>query len=488
MSIGWGTIVSVSLAELAEAIGFTPHRPAWRRIEVTGLCEDSRDVRPGELFIALSGAVHDGADHIAEAVAGGAVAVVSERRGACRVPRLVVRDARAALAQLAAAFYCRPTERLFALGVTGTNGKTTVCHWIAHMLGVDRTVLIGTLANAERDLAGLTTPSSRIVQAIADEALSAGAQRLVVEASSIGLAQRRLDAVDFDVAVFTNLSRDHLDLHGTMEGYLEAKRILFTQLKPSATAVVNRDDPVHRALLDGCRANVIRYGGRGEGELLAVRPRPDRSGWRFGLRWRGVEVPAMLPHGGEHNLYNALAAAGAAVAAGLPIEEVAQRLATTPQLDGRMQLFARRDGLVAVVDFAHTPDALERVLRTVRPPGGRVWVVFGCPGRSDRGKRPLMGAIAARHADVVVLTSDNPKDEDAERILDEIEVGVRDAGGRGKRIADRAAAIAWAAGRAAPGDVLLIAGKGHERFQILGDRYLPYADRAVLEREGFTIS
>lgn len=477
--------MAASLAELSGAIG-AASRPGWERVVVTDVCDDSRDVRPGALFVAIPGAVHDGADYVDDALDRGAAAVVSERELAIPVPLLRVDDARAVLARLCAAFHGRPTEELFTVGVTGTNGKTTVCHWIAHLLGGDRSVLIGTLANEARGLPAVTTPSSRIVQRIAAEARERGAESLVIEASSIGLEQRRLDAVDFDVGLFTNLTRDHLDLHGTMEAYARAKRILFDRLKETAYAVINADDPAGGSMLAGCAADVVRYGLTESADLRGLDPAAwEARGARCALAWRGGSVRLELPHPGRHNLMNALAASAVALIRGVPLDAVAERLGSAPKLEGRSQFFSRTDGVIGVLDFAHTPDALRRSLEALRPLAGRLLLVFGCPGGSDRGKRPTMGEIAGRLADRTILTADNPKHEDPDAIAEEIEAGLRPTGGGWERIVDRAAAIGRAVERARPGDVVLVAGKGHERYQIVGDAFVPYSDRDVLEGLGF---
>jgi UDP-N-acetylmuramoyl-L-alanyl-D-glutamate--2,6-diaminopimelate ligase len=476
--------LAASLAELSVELGIAP-RPDWNRITVTGICENSRLVLPGALFVAIPGAIHDGADYIDEAVSGGAVAVASELECTIDVPCLRVDDARAALARLSAAFHGRPTEGLFSVGVTGTNGKTTTCHWIAHLVGADRTTLIGTLSNEERGLLAVTTPSSRIVQRIAAEARDTGKRNLIIEASSIGLDQHRLDAVDFDVGLFTNLTRDHLDLHGTMDAYLRAKRILFAGLKETARAVVNADDPSSESLLAGCRAEAWSYGLAPGADLRGADPQFELRGTRCTLAWRGERAPVDLPHPGKHNLMNALAAASVALIRGVSLDAVAKRLASAPALEGRCQFYSRSDGVIAVIDFAHSPDALQRALEAVRPSAGRLFVVVGCPGQSDRGKRSIMGEIAGRLADWAILTSDNPKHEDPDAILDEIEVGLRTSDGRWERILDRVEAIGRAVHRAKPGDVVLIAGKGHEPYQIVGDAFVPYSDRGVLEELGF---
>jgi len=249
--------------------------------------------------------------------------------------------------------------------------------------------------------------------------------------------------------------------------------------------VVNADDPAGESILSGCAASVVRYGLAEGADLRGIDTRAEARNTRCALTWRGEIVPLVLPHPGMHNLMNALAAAGIALIRGVPLAEVARRLESAPLLAGRSDFFARADGVHAVVDFAHTPEALRSALEALRPRAGQLLVVFGCPGESDRGKRSIMGEIAGRLADLAILTADNPKHEDPEDILDEIEDGARTAGGRWERVADRADAIERAVREAQPGDVVLIAGKGHESYQIVGDAFVPYSDWATLEGLGF---
>jgi len=286
--------------------------------------------------------------------------------------------------------------------------------------------------------------------------------------------------------VFTNLTHDHLDLHGTMDAYLRAKRTLFRGLKDGAAAVVNAEDPASDEILDGCRAKPWRYGEVPSADVRAIDADFTPRGTRLGLAWRGERAPLALPHPARHNVMNALAAACVGLIRGLSLQAVAARLADAPAVPGRLQFFSRVDGVLAVVDFAHSPDALRRALEAVRPAAGRLAVVFGCPGGSDRTKRPIMGEIAGRLADWTMLTSDNPKHEDPEAILAEISVGLRRAGAAWERIVDRGEAVRRAVRWARPGDVVLLAGKGHESFQIVGDAFLPYSDSCVLEASGFS--
>lgn len=270
-----------------------------------------------------------------------------------------------------------------------------------------------------------------------------------------------------------------------MEAYASAKRSLFERLEETACAVVNADDPAAGSMLAGCAADVVRYGLTGNADLTGLDPEWGARCVHCTLAWRDEHARIELPQPGRYNLTNALAAAAVALNRGVPLDAVAERLGSVPGLEGRSQFFERSDGVIGVLDFAHTPDALQRSLEALRPTAGRLLLVFGCPGESDRGKRPAMGEIAGRLADRTILTADNPKHEDLDAILDDIEVGLRPTGGSWERIVDRAEAIGRAVERSKPGDVILIAGKGHERYQIVGNAFVPYSDRNVLEGLGF---
>jgi len=478
--------VRKTLADLASTLGYTSE-PAWETITVSGICDDSRRIRPGDLFFALPGSTHNGVDYIEEAVSRGACAVVTEAASDAnvRAPTLWVREGRSALARAASAYYDHPTRDLFTVGVTGTNGKTTVCHLAAHLLNPERTVVIGTVANEARRLRAVTTPSPLLVQRIARQAAGEGRDNLVIEASSIGLAQHRLDALDFDVAVFTNLTHDHLDLHGSMDAYLDAKARLFRMLAPDAHAVVHGGDPWADRILAMTQAHTMTYSVRAAGDLVATELEPGAERTRFRMHFTGESVAVDLPLPGIHNVENALAAAAVALAAGHRLDEIANRLRRTPQIPGRHETYHRDDGAVAVVDFAHSPDALDRSMQTVRIGRRRLIVVFGCPGDADRAKRPLMGEISGRSADLTILTTDNPKHEAPEAIIDEIALGLRPTGGTMETFVNRARAIEHAVERVGPADAILVAGKGHETYQIIEDKFVPHSDAAVLEALGF---
>jgi len=466
-----------------------PPRAGWDRVLITSVSEDSRRIEPGGLFIAVSGTSQDGMDFLPDALERGAVAVVCERPQELRVPCAVVSDARRALAVLAAGFYDEPTQEIHTIGVTGTNGKTTVCHWVSHLLGSNDVALVTTVTNAEsglRELTGLTTPSSPIVQRIAREVVESGKRSLVIEASSIGLEQLRLDAVAFDVAAFTNLTHDHLDLHGNLERYLDAKARLFRRLGPEGWAVVNADDSRAGDILKGTRGRVLRVGTHEPADLAATGVEPKGDGVRFRLAYADEVAEICLPVAGLHNVQNALLAVGIALVSGMTLAAIAGLLPSLPAVPGRQTRFRDDRGVTAIVDFAHNPEALRRMLEIVRTPYGRVAAVFGCPGGSDRAKRPQMGEISGRLADLTVLTSDNPKQEAPQTIAGEIAAGVRRVGGHFEVHLDRASAVRWAVEWANPGDVVLVAGKGHERVQIVGDALVPYSDAEVLAGLGFT--
>jgi len=473
------------LSELASAIDLPAH-PSWKGIYVTRVIEDSRRIEPGDLFVAIRGVKGDGHDYIGQAIARGAVAVVSERPCGPSVPELVVPDGRAALAILAAEMEGRPTEELFTVGVTGTNGKTTVAHLAAQVLGEGETELVSTVSNETRGIPGVTTPPAPIVQRIARRAVDAGKRNLVIEASSIGLDQRRLFGVGFDVAVFTNLTHDHLDYHRDMEGYLAAKLILFQGLREDAIALINTDDPASGRVASSTRARVITYGFDNEADLRPLDIEPSVRGTIFTLAAPEGSVCVRIHLPAEYNVANALAAAGIGLAKGLKLEEVGRRLGEARPAEGRCEIFRSGDGAEVIVDFAHSPDALERTLRFLKRNYPRVICVFGCPGESDRKKRPLMGRISGRLADLTILTTDNPKQEDPDRIIDEIEIGIIATPGRYERVVDRKEAIRRAIRSSREGDAVLIAGKGHETYQIVGERFVPYSDAAVLQGLGFT--
>jgi UDP-N-acetylmuramoyl-L-alanyl-D-glutamate--2,6-diaminopimelate ligase len=474
--------------------------------EVSAVAGDSRAVRPGAVFFALVGAKADGHAFAAEAAARGAVAVVAEREVSCSPALLLVaRSSRRAMAIAASNFFGRPGESMRLVGVTGTNGKTTVTYLVeacARAADLPAAVL-GTVTHrwpGGSHPASHTTPESTEVAATHAQARDAGAKLAVLEVSSHALAQERAAGLAFDVAGFTNLTRDHLDYHGDLEAYFQAKRRLFAEhLKPSGVAVLNADDAFGSRLAGELeasgRARVRRFGLRGGGDLSARGARFDLSGIEAELATPSGPVALRSPLVGAHNLENLLCAAGLALSAGIPRDAVERGLASCPGAPGRLER-VEGGGITAFVDYAHTDDALARALSALRALAPRrLIVVFGCGGDRDRGKRPLMGEAAARAANLTVVTSDNPRSEDPAAIVAEIVPGVERAGVRRLTapraragedgyavVIDRREAISLALAAARAGDAVLIAGKGHEDYQLVGARRLPFDDREEARR------
>ncbi|MGC4000615.1 MAG: UDP-N-acetylmuramoyl-L-alanyl-D-glutamate--2,6-diaminopimelate ligase [Anaeromyxobacter sp.] len=472
--------------------------------EVTRVTGDSREVIPGACFFALPGATQDGARFAAAAARQGAIAVVAERPVECAPARLLlVPSARRAMALAAAAFHGRPGDALLLAGVTGTNGKTTITYLVeacAAAAGLPLGV-IGTVTHRYPGVsrpASHTTPESTAIQALLAEMRAAGTRAAVLEVSSHALAQERVAGLRFQAAGFTNLTRDHLDYHGDMEHYFAAKRRLFTEhLAPGGVAVVNARDPWGAQLADqlGPGRTVWRYGTRDGDALRAVDAEIGLAGIRATLRTPQGDLKLRSPLVGAHNLENLLCAAGLALALGVPPAAVEAGLAASRGAPGRLERVDGR-GVTVFVDYAHTDDALVRALAALRDLAPRrLLCVFGCGGDRDRGKRPLMGRAAAEGAELVVVTSDNPRTEDPAAILADIVPGVEATGKRrlapaaaragqdGFAVeADRRAAIRLAVGCARPGDAILIAGKGHEDYQIVGAEKRPFSDRDEARR------
>ncbi|HUF30314.1 MAG TPA: UDP-N-acetylmuramoyl-L-alanyl-D-glutamate--2,6-diaminopimelate ligase [Gemmatimonadaceae bacterium] len=459
--------------------------PEW----VSDIADHSRRVTPGALFIAVRGALLDGHAFISEAGARGAVAAMVEDADATTLPVLVVRDSRRAVAVAAAAAFAFPARVLRLVGVTGTNGKTTTVNILRHLLHGEELVAasigtLGVLVGSPGDPAeggeGLTTPGPVELQRLFRTLVDRGVRSIVMEVSSHSLHQHRVEGVSFAAAVFTNLTRDHLDYHGTMEEYFAAKAKLVPLVSPGGVMAVNADDAAWSALPAGPR--VVTFGVREAAMVRAsgVRYAPTGSEWT--LEADGARAAVRLPLIGDFNVANAVGAAAAAWGMGLALPEIAARLTNAPQVPGRLEVIGT--GPTVLRDYAHTPDALERALEAVRPfAQRRLIVVFGCGGDRDRGKRAPMGAIAARHADLAIVTSDNPRTEDPERILDEIESGMPPGGH--ERHTDRREAIARALAVAQPDDVVLLAGKGHETYQVRGTTKYPF-DEQVIVRELMT--
>ena len=461
---------------------------------VESIAYDSRRVQRNGLFVALRGEKNDGHEFIGQAIENGASVIVAEReeknpRATC----LLVENTRTALADLAATFYGLPARRLKLAAVTGTNGKTTTTFLIKHICekaGL-RCGLIGTVRYeiGERVLpAARTTPESLDLQELLAQIANAGCRAAAMEVSSHALTQERVRGLEWDVAVFTNLTQDHLDYHGTMENYFESKAKLFVQLaqqqkKRKPVAVVNMDDHYGEQLLDkiGKKISVITFGMGVRADFRASNYRMEFGGTSYQLDARGKSYLVRLPLIGRFNVANSMAALAAANALGLNLREAVLSLGKSPQVPGRLEMVPAKRKFQVFVDYAHTPDALLNVLKTLRQlEPGRLIVVFGCGGDRDRQKRPLMGRIADQNADYSIITSDNPRKEDPDAIISEIEKGF--GSDRYEKVAGRAEAIARAIALAQPRDIILIAGKGHETYQEFVDHTVPFDDIQVARR------
>jgi UDP-N-acetylmuramoyl-L-alanyl-D-glutamate--2,6-diaminopimelate ligase len=457
-------------------------------LEITGVTHDSRRCSPGSLFVAIRGLVTDGARFVDAARKKGAVAVCAEEPPRGEGAWVSVANAREALATLSAAFFRDPALSLDLVGVTGTNGKTTTAYLVDSALrAAGETVgLLGTVEYrvGHRIVEAVrTTPESSDLQALLREMADAGCRRAVLEVSSHSLALKRVHGLSFRVAVFTNLTRDHLDYHGDMDAYFAAKRVLFERLlREDGHAVVNRDDDRAAELVRASRGTVWTYSlADPRADLLAEDVRLSLDGSRFRAKTPSgvLEIETALV--GAFNVQNVLAAVGAGLALGLPPDAVQRGVASLKGVPGRMERVSAGQDFTVLVDYAHTDDALKNLLETVRGlRPRRVVTVFGCGGDRDRPKRPLMGAVAARLSDVVVLTSDNPRSEPPEAILEEIRRGIPAARAADTLvIPDRRDAIARALEMGREGVVVVIAGKGHEPYQVLRDRTVPFDDRQV---------
>jgi UDP-N-acetylmuramoyl-L-alanyl-D-glutamate--2,6-diaminopimelate ligase len=442
-------------------------------VTITDVDSDSRRATTGTLYCCVVGDTHDGHDHAAAAVRAGAAAVLVERELTdlpAAIPQIVVDDSRRATGPFAAAFHDEPSRHMRVVGVTGTNGKTTTAHVLADVLraaGLD-TRVIGTLTGVR------TTPDAPELQRLLAAHRADGAEAVVMEVSSHALAQHRVAGMRFAAAVFTNLGHDHLDFHGTLERYFAAKASLFDP-RLADMGVVNRDDVHGRLLIDGAALPIVSFGLEDARDVEA-----GVADHRY--TWQSVRVNVGL--GGHFNVMNSLAAATTALALGTPVDDIVRGLAAVTPVPGRFEYVDVGRDFAVIVDYAHTPEALARVLESARrvARSGRVIVVFGCGGGRDASKRPDMGAVATRDADAVVLTSDNPRNENPAAIIADIERGVP-AQRRDVLVAveeDRRAGIARALSEARSGDVVVVAGKGHEATQTIADREIPFRDVDVV--------
>jgi UDP-N-acetylmuramoyl-L-alanyl-D-glutamate--2,6-diaminopimelate ligase len=468
------------LAEAGQLVEWPPDVPA----ELGPVSADSRKVERGGLFVAYQGTASDSHAFLPQVISSGAAAAIVERlvEGAA-IPQILVRNGRQAASHAAAVQYGDPLRSLDMLAVTGTNGKTTSVHLLRHLFGDTAPAgSIGTLGAVDGEgqvipgTENLTTPGPVELMGTLAALRDRGVKTVAMEASSHSLDQDRLHGVRFKAAVFTNLTRDHLDYHQTLDAYRTAKLKLVDYLEEDGWAVTNQDDRAWDSTKKLARR--VTFGITEPADLHAGSISGDAMGMRYTMEWKGHHAPVSIPLLGRFNIENCLGAAAAALALGKDLHQVAARLAETPQVPGRMERVSDQP-CVILRDYAHTPDALTRALAAARPlTRGRLIVVFGCGGDRDRGKRPVMGGIAARDADLAIVTSDNPRTESPEKILDDVEEGMGET--PHLRIVDRRQAIRRAVAIARPDDTVLLAGKGHETYQVIGKEKFPFDERDVV--------
>jgi len=460
----------MKLKELLEGIAVL-EMTADPDTDISGLSYDSRTTRPGDLFFAIRGFQTDGHKYIPKAVELGADVILCETAPEQDIPYVRVENARYALAVCSAAFFGHPSKQMKMIGMTGTNGKTTTSYLIKHMLEMDpsnKVGLIGTNGNMigeEFIHSERTTPESFELQKLFAEMLEKGCTHVVMEVSSHSLVLDRVAGIHFDTAIYTNLTQDHLDFHGTMENYADAKKMLFSMCD---CACINEDDPWSGYMQEGCTApRMIRFSREKEDcELYATEMELTAKGVRFCFHWEGKAYETKLAIPGLFSVSNALGTIAAGLSLGVSPERCAEAICGSVGVKGRVEVVPTDGDYSILIDYAHTPDALENVLKTVKPLAkGRVIALFGCGGDRDRKKRPMMGRIAASIADICLVTSDNPRTEDPMAIIEEILPGMEGFDTEIQVICDRIEAIHWAIDHACEGDVILLAGKGHEDYQ-----------------------
>lgn len=452
-------------------------------LEVSGITSDSREVGPGVVFVCIKGEKTDGHLFAATAACAGCAAVIAEKATGVNLPEIIVKDTHETYSLCCANFFGNPAKKLKLIGVTGTNGKTTTTCIIKHMLEScgHKTGLVGSISNmsGSRELpAHYTTPAPLELQALFSEMVSDGCEYCVMEVSSHALAQKRVAGLHYIAGVFTNLTQDHLDFHKTMDNYLKAKQKLFEQ---SSIGIINLDDPVAEAIIKEAPCKTVTYAVKsGDADFCAmnIEYNPDGISYSLGGNLSG-RINACLP--GGFSVYNTLAAITCAVTIGLPVADVIGSLATFGGVKGRIEVVPSGRDYTVIIDYAVTPDAIENILCTVREfARGRVVLLFGCGGDRDKGKRPKMGAIAAKNADYIIVTSDNPRSEDPDQIIKDILVGLEGTDTPYTVVADRREAINYAIKQAQKDDVIVLAGKGHEDYQILSTGRIHFDEHEIL--------
>jgi len=478
----------MKLGNILEKLPFCTYPADCEKLEIKTIEMDSRAVETGALFVCVKGFTVDGHQFAKQAADQGAVAIVAEHPVEVNVPVILVRDTTQALAELANAFYNNPTRELSLIGITGTNGKTTVTYLLEQIFNKfnKKTGIIGTIQmkiGEETIPSENTTPDSLLLQKTFRQMQEAEVDTAIMEVSSHALDLGRVHGCDFDVAVFTNLSQDHLDYHKDMNEYLHAKSLLFSRLGNTYEgdrkfAVLNVDDANYDYLKNCAAQHILTYGCKNDAAIKAEDVRLAVTHTAFTLKSPigDIEIDSKLI--GMFNVYNMLAAAGAAIAKGVPLTVIKEAFESIKGVDGRFEAVREGQNFAVIVDYAHTPDSLENVLLTIKEfAKGKVYVVVGCGGDRDRSKRSLMAGIAVKHADHAILTSDNPRTEDPERILDDLTNGLDPDSF--VRITDRKEAIEHAVKLAEADDIILIAGKGHETYQIIGHEKIDFDDRVV---------
>ena len=457
-------------------------------VEITGITNDSRKVRPGYLYVAIKGYKADGHNFIKKSLECGAQAIVSEEKLSLdtSIPQIVVRNTRKALSSLSCCFYNNPSQKINVVGVTGTNGKTTTTFLtksIIEKAGYEAG-LIGTInyqIGEKMITAQETTPESVELQRLIAEMVEAKIKFAVMEVSSHSAIQHRIENIDFKTAVFTNITAEHLDYHKTISNYMNAKLELFKNLRKDSFAVLNADDEFSEYFADRTNAKILWYGIKNDADIKAEICRESTSDIMIKLKYSRKEIDMKIPFVGVHNVYNVLAAVASAISLGFELDVIKSGIETAPTVPGRLESVPCNRGFEVVVDYAHTPHALETVLQALKNlVKGRILLVFGCGGDRDKEKRPLMGRIADEKSDIFWLTNDNPRSEDPLNIIDGIKAGIKPGRSFHTQI-NRHKAIADALSEATDGDLVLVAGKGHEKYQIIKDTITPFDDREVIK-------
>jgi len=458
-------------------------------VEIMDITNDSRKVRHGSLYVAIKGYKTDGHNFIKQSLECGAQAIVSEERVSLdtKIPQIIVRNTRKALSSLSCCFYNNPSQKINVIGITGTNGKTTTTFLtksIIEKAGYE-TGLIGTInyqIGKQIIPAQETTPESVELQRLIAEMVKAKMKFAVMEVSSHSAVQHRIENINFKTAVFTNITTEHMDYHKTISNYMNAKGELFRGLTKDSFAVLNADDEFSKYFADRTSAQILWYGVKNNADIKAEICRESTSNIMITLNYSGREIDIKIPFAGLHNVYNVLASAASAISLGFELDVIKSGIETAPVVPGRLEHIPCNHGFKVFVDYAHTPHALETVLHALKNlVKGRILLVFGCGGDRDRGKRPEMGKIADEKSDIFWLTNDNPRSEDPMNIIDDIKAGIKP--GRSFHIqTNRYKAVEEALSEAKNGDLVLIAGKGHEKYQIIKDTIIPFDDREVVKK------